>query len=71
MRLGPMTKKWLITILVATALVLLVVWIYTAWASEEVESEVGEEVSLVTTAALLGSGSFAAPVPGPSPARSS
>lgn len=46
MPLGPGTRKWLVTILVAIAAVLLIVWIYTAWASEEVETEVTEPLGL-------------------------
>ena len=46
MPLGPVTRKWLITIIVAIAAVLLIVWIYTAWASEEVETEVTEPLGL-------------------------
>lgn len=48
MRLGPMTRKWLVTILVVIAIVLLAVWLYTGYASEEIETEVGrDEVSLI------------------------
>ena len=48
MPLGPVTRKWLITIIVAIAAVLLIVWIYTAWASEEVETEVTEPLGLAS-----------------------
>ena len=40
---GPMTKKWLITILVAIAIILIGIWLYTGYAAEEVEPEVAED----------------------------
>lgn len=48
MPIGNMTRKWLIVIIVALILILIGVWIYTGYAAEEVESEVGDEVSLAT-----------------------
>jgi hypothetical protein len=59
MRLGPMTRRWLVTIVIAIVLVLIAVWLYTAFAAEEVEPEVG----LVSSAVIYG-----APLdPGPPP----
>lgn len=50
-----MTRKWLVTILVVIAIVLVAVWLYTGYASEEIESEVGrDEVSLLFSSDLLG-----------------
>jgi hypothetical protein len=47
MKLGPMTRKWLITIIVAIAVALLALWLYTGYAAEEVEPDVADdEVSL-------------------------
>lgn len=47
MPLGPVTRKWLIVILIAMALVLIAVWLYTGYAAEEVETEVTEPVGMV------------------------
>lgn len=48
MKLGPMTRKWLVTIIIAIIVALVAVWLYTAYAAEQVEPEVAEdEVSLV------------------------
>lgn len=52
MRLGPMTRKWLVTILIVLAVLVIGVLLYTAWAQEEVEPEVAEDerVSMVVGA---------------------
>lgn len=43
MKLGSTTRKWLITIILAIAVALIAVWLYTGYAAEEVEPEVGED----------------------------
>ena len=71
MALGPMTRKWLVTILIVLALVLAGVWLYTTWAAEEVEPDVADDpVSALSEPVGGGSGSPAL-APGPRPRRSS
>ena len=43
MKLGSTTRKWLITIILAIAVALIALWLYTGYAAEEVEPEVGED----------------------------
>ena len=61
MALGPMTRKWLIVILVAIGAILVGVWLYTAYAAEEVEPEVADDPVGVASA----SAPLAPPLPPP------
>ena len=48
MPFSGMTRRWLITIVVAIIAVLIAVWLYTTYAANEVEPEVAEdEVALI------------------------
>ena len=42
MAVGRMTRRWLVVIVVTILVVLVAVWLYTAYAAEEVEPEVGD-----------------------------
>ena len=58
--MSGMTRKWLIAILIILAVVLAIAFLYTGYASEEVEPEVAEDpVSVVVPAS-----SAQVPLPG-------
>lgn len=65
MALGPMTRKWLVTILIVLALVLAGVWLYTTWAAEEVESDVADDPVSLVSAPRAAEGSGTGPVAAP------
>lgn len=73
MALGPMTRKWLVTIFIVLALVLAGVWLYTTWAADEVESDVADDPvsSLSAPPDVAGSGTGPVVAPAPRPVGSS